>query len=567
MADESVASHADHSAVALQQLEARKSLLKVMLSKFSSTPIATTSSLSPPSLQGIIDDGDACLSLEPVVTTSTDEVELRQQLDETETSAMVLTPQERDYLSTLLDNGDVQSMRTASQVLQDESVFPSLPQDEEEEHSTTPTVEKIVPSPRSSKLQQHLFRIHTSEPLGYEQQQRRQFVQKNSILSVESTDSIMQDATTQSRPVSPTERIPSPQQQQVSSTVEQPTPAPTEESGNNPPKEEVRANVRETCKDELEDIDCSCRAYEQQQHHPFEDIASWLDGSLGIEVRGDGSVVPPPSTRTTAASATPFCILGTSADDVSCHPHVLSPPLMESLLQFVPPEPVHGGSLHVWLKYSLVRDGPGMFPFLRQTRASTLSFLAIETDMGHVLGAFTSQPWRLSMGWYGGSDSFLWKLRRSRVENEAHCQSVAEQIRAESEVQVYPYRAGHKAVQYCSKQCLMLGNAEIIPSPVLHDPEKDRPKNLLGTHYGHGLYLDKDLLSGSTSTSETFGNPCLIDSSQRGQQFRVSNVELWTLTPHDTVAAAEQSELSSLFLERSDPARLNVYTILVGGPI
>jgi len=31
-----------------------------------------------------------------------------------------------------------------------------------------------------------------------------------------------------------------------------------------------------------------------------------------------------------------FRILGTSADDASCHPHVLSPPLMESLQNFLP---------------------------------------------------------------------------------------------------------------------------------------------------------------------------------------------------------------------------------------
>ena len=46
-----------------------------------------------------------------------------------------------------------------------------------------------------------------------------------------------------------------------------------------------------------------------------------------------------------------FRILGTSADDASCHPHVLSPPLiMESLQNFLPPGIAEN---NFWLKYSL----------------------------------------------------------------------------------------------------------------------------------------------------------------------------------------------------------------------
>jgi len=37
-----------------------------------------------------------------------------------------------------------------------------------------------------------------------------------------------------------------------------------------------------------------------------------------------------------ANNSLPFLILGTSADDVDAHPHVLSPPLMESLQNFFP---------------------------------------------------------------------------------------------------------------------------------------------------------------------------------------------------------------------------------------
>ncbi|XLS78116.1 hypothetical protein HN51_062341 [Arachis hypogaea] len=42
-----------------------------------------------------------------------------------------------------------------------------------------------------------------------------------------------------------------------------------------------------------------------------------------------------------------------------------------------------------------------------------------------------------------------------------------------------------------------------------------------GSHFA--LYLDGDLLNGSSSVSETYGNPCLANS----QDFEVKEVELW----------------------------------------
>ncbi len=54
-----------------------------------------------------------------------------------------------------------------------------------------------------------------------------------------------------------------------------------------------------------------------------------------------------------------FRILGTSADDTNSQPHVMSPPLMESLLSFVPD---HLAEENLWLKFSMVRDGKCFLP-------------------------------------------------------------------------------------------------------------------------------------------------------------------------------------------------------------
>jgi hypothetical protein len=278
---------------------------------------------------------------------------------------------------------------------------------------------------------------------------------------------------------------------------------------------------------------------------------AWLDGSQGIEVSDNGVPTPTEASRTKPRS---FKILGTSADDLSCHPHVLSPPAMESLTAFIPDTL---SDQNFWLKYSLVRDGASLWKMLRQVRASTNSILAIETTDGHVFGAFTTQSWRFSQGWYGSKESFLWKMRNAR-SFETTTRSIVEQACQEGEIQVFPYRVPNVAVQYCSKDYLMLGQGELLPAT---NP---------GQHYGYGLYLDADLLKGSTSTSETFGNPCMVDAGQRGARFDVANIEVWSFTPHATVEEAVQSELSTLFLEggrNANDKKLNVLGILVGDPI
>lgn len=104
----------------------------------------------------------------------------------------------------------------------------------------------------------------------------------------------------------------------------------------------------------------------------------------------------------------------------------------------------------------------------------------------------------------------------------------------------------------------MLGRGEVLQP----GNQKD------GKHYGHGLYLEANLLKGSTSTTETFGNPCLVHDTLRGSRFQVANLEVWTLTPHTTINEAQRSEFATLFLEGGREEKdLNLLGILVGGTI
>jgi hypothetical protein len=80
-----------------------------------------------------------------------------------------------------------------------------------------------------------------------------------------------------------------------------------------------------------------------------------------------GHVHTMPSTTTTTTTTT-----HTKADDVDPHPHVLSPPLMESLQVLFPPG--NSGD-NFWMKeiYSMVLGGGASFPPCFSFRSGTLA--------------------------------------------------------------------------------------------------------------------------------------------------------------------------------------------------
>jgi len=452
-----------------------------------------------------------------------------------------LTGSERAYLESLLKRGDPSLIERATQRLCDPVLFPPL------DHCTRPSSMSVVEtSPKSdpsaeadaavaaivshnvrrrdSQIQQELFRLHETKGMP-----PSHLLKKINIIHMNSILDLGDDG-----------------------------------GGGNDNLEfnDSFVNGLDKMNDSAQLMLGDEASESMDQWNAFKDVSGWLDGSQGVEVSDNGVPIPKDERiRFSRASLNqgPFLILGTAADDVSCHPHVLSPPLMESLLAFVP----EVLSQHnFWLKYSLVRDGASLWTMLRQVRASEFTFLAIETEDGHVFGSFTCQAWRLAQGWYNSpadEAAFLWRMRRSRALDKPEvAQSILDQVNRESEIQVFPYRSGNVAVQYCSKDHLMLGQGEVLPT------------SGAGKHYGHGLYLDASLLHGTTSSCETFGNPCLASPDARGAKFQVSNLEVWTLTPHRNVHDAEHSELSQLFLlERghTEPDNLNIMRILVGGPI
>ena len=284
------------------------------------------------------------------------------------------------------------------------------------------------------------------------------------------------------------------------------------------------------------------RTYSDSSLRKFEDDISWR---LGDDTIDESTTMYDPWSATVGADAAdmPFAILGTSADDVDAHPHVLSPPLMESLQAFLP---VAQSGDNFWLKYSLVRDGASMYTFLQRARGAQYAILSIETVDGEVFGAFTTSAWRKNWNFFGTSEAFLWRMRQSR---KTKCHSILDQAHLESEIDVYPYTGANSSIQLCLHDKLAVGGGS--SNDEYHDKSddaaaaKDNHRNL---DWGFGLTIAGDFLHGTSAPCLTFGSPSLSTAHADGSVFEIMNVELWSLTPCADLAGAEQLELGKLFL-------------------
>ncbi|KAL3910303.1 MAG: hypothetical protein SGILL_007746 [Bacillariaceae sp.] len=209
-----------------------------------------------------------------------------------------------------------------------------------------------------------------------------------------------------------------------------------------------------------------------------------------------------------------FHILGTSRDDKSAQPHVLSPILMQSLQEHLP-RSNRGESF--WLKYSLVRDGASTISFLQHLRGSRHTMLVCETVDGDVFGFFGTQPWVVQPSYFGSGESFVWRMHHSRIlENgeEYHAGNMGEQVEREAEIEVYPAltHTGNRFYQLCQHDKIAVGGG-VCSTPQdfgkSETPEIYQPEDI-----GFALVFDDEsLLHGTTSACMTFQSPPLAKSN------------------------------------------------------
>lgn len=299
-------------------------------------------------------------------------------------------------------------------------------------------------------------------------------------------------------------------------------------------------------------LDNSSRA---RQIVPIEDDdSSWNDGFDDEDYYDSWKVIEDEYMNGYGGGGTlPFRILGTSADDINAHPHVLSPPLMESLQAFLPPSKCAD---NFWMKYSMVRDGASFHSFLQLARGAKYSILAIETVDGEVFGAFTAEPWRKNWNFFGNGESFLFKMRMSRKEK---CHSIIDQAHMESEIDVYPFTGFNHSIQLCTHDKIAVGGGtfespssskEFNASSSSQSGDDDEWNREFKDHeWGFGLTIESDFMHGTSSPCLTFGSPSLSTEHPNGSLFEIMNLELWTLTPCYRLEDAEKLELGKLFLE------------------
>jgi len=247
-----------------------------------------------------------------------------------------------------------------------------------------------------------------------------------------------------------------------------------------------------------------------------------------------------------------FTILGTSHDDLECHPHVLSPVQMDRFQPFLP-DTKKGESF--WLKYSLVRDGASTISFLQQVRASPYTLLAMETVDGEVFGGFFASAWTVQPDYFGSGECFLWRMKHPRKLHEGEDSksegSLVEQIERESELEIFPSEVyyANNFFQMCLKDKIASGGGT---TSLPKDFGEDRGGTYEPHEIGFGLQLGayESLLQGSSSPSLTFRNPPLSKLHADGSTFELLNLEAWGFTPCQTEEEARILEYKNMFFRK-----------------
>ncbi|GIL45755.1 hypothetical protein Vafri_2909 [Volvox africanus] len=140
------------------------------------------------------------------------------------------------------------------------------------------------------------------------------------------------------------------------------------------------------------------------------------------------------------------------------------------------------------LSYSTVKHGISLQTLYRRVVNGMPSVLLIRDFGGFTFGCYTPDSWRVAPRYYGSGETFVFQLEPYRV--------------------AYPWQSTSNVkndfFQYGTPECLAVGGV------------------------GHfAIWVDADLLAGSSGICGTFGSPCLAHA----EEFKVQHLELWQATP------------------------------------
>lgn len=148
------------------------------------------------------------------------------------------------------------------------------------------------------------------------------------------------------------------------------------------------------------------------------------------------------------------------------------------------------------LLYSMEQHGASLSTLYRLIKPEGRQYdrngyvLAVKDRKGTVFGAFVNEFFHPTdtHRFYGNGQCFLWKSKQAVGEERLF--------------QGFPYTGLNDYIIYCTSEFLSLGGGD--------------------GHYG--LWMDRDLLTGVSDRSLTFGNEGL---SEEGEKFGIIGVEIW----------------------------------------
>ncbi|KAL3942719.1 MAG: hypothetical protein SGBAC_003126 [Bacillariaceae sp.] len=289
-----------------------------------------------------------------------------------------------------------------------------------------------------------------------------------------------------------------------------------------------------------ETVEYSLDIWDHQEENTDADDEHDIDSVGAMSTRSAGGqakyLTPNKSMKLGSDQRFDASVVGTSSKDDTVHPRILNLDLMDAFQNHLPY--TKRGQLF-WLKYSMVRDGASMYTLLQKTKTSQHSIIAIETTEGEVIGAFTSQPWTISLNFYGTAESFLWRLRGLRDASRPSDTSTRPET-----MDVFPFAGNNFNIQLCTADNLSVGGGH---------PDQTSVKGFGDVNvsdWGFGINIGEDMQKGTSSPCITFESPSLSKFHKDGSVFAISNIEVWSLTPCNNLKEATKLEQTKRLIQR-----------------
>ena len=287
-------------------------------------------------------------------------------------------------------------------------------------------------------------------------------------------------------------------------------------------------------------FDDTLNEFKTYDPHDFEDDINtdWYSDDISVRSEGGKNNLWSQSLRFLDKHRFDVRVLGTSTDDETTKPLVLSLSIMENLQEYLPY--AKRGECF-WLKYSMVRDGANMDTLFTKVEGSRYNVIAIETLEGEVFGAFTGKPWNRKGQFFGSSESFLWRIKGVRESPKTRAKKP---LGLES-IEAFKFSGYNRNIQFSTSSHLAVGGG--IPD----DESSKMFPDVELTDWGFGLSFQSDLQQGTSSPCITFGSPSLSKIHHDGTRFEVANMEVWSFTPCLNLEEARKLENSNRIIERS----------------